>query len=432
MAYGRDAQAEEILKDAISKEPKRYELHLKLLEMYTTRKDTSAFEAIAGELYTTLGADDPTWAKIAAMGATIEPENPLYNVSNAAVATMATQKLDVSDFADVAVSSGADLDFASDDMMVADNQPAIEDANAVVMQSFSAAQDVEQGLSFDMGTVSNGAMEAAATGAALQEMADTMPPVEDSAADNTLSFNSSVDNTLDFDLGDFNLNTEAAVEPVALDEMDELPALDVTKSNGFETHAFDLTALNGTADGQSTDFDMDFSVPAEMAETDVEHTTEVISNAMDDISFDLDFASDAASPTVTKQSELTASEISFDLPLSDEPAIEDVSIAKTPANEFAANEFDLSSISLDLGEAAIEPSADQQSIDQALMQTLAEPAPSVAAGPESPDVEIKLDLVAAYIDMDDKEGARELLEEVIKEGGNQQQLRAQQLLASLA
>lgn len=52
MAYGRDAQAEEILKDAITKEPKRYELHLKLLEMYAGRKDTSAFEAIAGELYT--------------------------------------------------------------------------------------------------------------------------------------------------------------------------------------------------------------------------------------------------------------------------------------------------------------------------------------------------------------------------------------------
>ncbi|WP_366928760.1 FimV/HubP family polar landmark protein [Methylotenera sp.] len=34
--------------------------------------------------------------------------------------------------------------------------------------------------------------------------------------------------------------------------------------------------------------------------------------------------------------------------------------------------------------------------------------------------------------MDDKEGARELLEEVLKEGGTQQQLRAQQLLDSLA
>jgi len=33
--------------------------------------------------------------------------------------------------------------------------------------------------------------------------------------------------------------------------------------------------------------------------------------------------------------------------------------------------------------------------------------------------------------MDDKEGARELLEEVLKEGGPQQKSRAEQLLASL-
>ena len=54
MAYGRGAQAEEILKDAIQKEPKRYELHLKLLEIYAESKNNSAFEAIAGELYTCL------------------------------------------------------------------------------------------------------------------------------------------------------------------------------------------------------------------------------------------------------------------------------------------------------------------------------------------------------------------------------------------
>ena len=47
-------------------------------------------------------------------------------------------------------------------------------------------------------------------------------------------------------------------------------------------------------------------------------------------------------------------------------------------------------------------------------------------------MEIKLDLVAAYMDMGDKEGARELLEEVIKEGGEQQQLRAEKLLTSLS
>jgi pilus assembly protein FimV len=34
--------------------------------------------------------------------------------------------------------------------------------------------------------------------------------------------------------------------------------------------------------------------------------------------------------------------------------------------------------------------------------------------------------------MDDKEGARELLEEILKEGGPQQQSRARELLDSLA
>lgn len=48
MAYGRDVQAEEILKDAIGKDPRRYELHQKLLEIYSNRKDTTAFETLAG------------------------------------------------------------------------------------------------------------------------------------------------------------------------------------------------------------------------------------------------------------------------------------------------------------------------------------------------------------------------------------------------
>jgi pilus assembly protein FimV len=59
-------------------------------------------------------------------------------------------------------------------------------------------------------------------------------------------------------------------------------------------------------------------------------------------------------------------------------------------------------------------------------------ASEVAHEAESQDVNIKLDLVAAYIDMDDKEGARELLEEILKEGGPQQQSRAKELLNSLA
>ncbi|HSF71471.1 MAG TPA: LPXTG cell wall anchor domain-containing protein, partial [Methylotenera sp.] len=97
MAYGRDAQAEEILKDAISKEPKRHELHLKLLEMYAASKNLSAFETIAGELYTSLGAEDPMWAKVAEIGFKLEPNNPLYQPNSAP--TGIAGNLDASDFA---------------------------------------------------------------------------------------------------------------------------------------------------------------------------------------------------------------------------------------------------------------------------------------------------------------------------------------------
>ncbi len=47
-------------------------------------------------------------------------------------------------------------------------------------------------------------------------------------------------------------------------------------------------------------------------------------------------------------------------------------------------------------------------------------------------METKLDLVAAYIEMDDKEGAKELLEEVMKEGGVKQRKRAEEFLVKLA
>ncbi len=116
MAYGRDAQAEEILKDAISKEPKRYELHLKLLEMYAASKNMSAFETVSGELYTTLGASDPTWAKVAEIGIKLEPNNPLYQVGNTPTgSTGGTEgKLDASDFSDSPLAAAADLDFSLD------------------------------------------------------------------------------------------------------------------------------------------------------------------------------------------------------------------------------------------------------------------------------------------------------------------------------
>ena len=47
MAYGRDAQAEEILKEALQKDSSRIPVHAKLLEIYANRKDAKSFEQTA-------------------------------------------------------------------------------------------------------------------------------------------------------------------------------------------------------------------------------------------------------------------------------------------------------------------------------------------------------------------------------------------------
>jgi pilus assembly protein FimV len=121
--------------------------------------------------------------------------------------------------------------------------------------------------------------------------------------------------------------------------------------------------------------------------------------------------------------QMDASKISFDFPSIEEPIVaKDEAI--TESVELEANAFDLSDIDLNLADAESE-------------LLLEKPTPkkttdALSGMSESPDVNIKLDLVAAYIDMDDKEGARELLEEILKEGGPVQQLRAKELLDSLA
>lgn len=93
MAYGRDAQAEEILKEALIKDPGRHEIHLKLLEIYAARKNLPAFESVATELYAALGGEmTPVWAKAAEMGRKLDPNNPLYNDTGDSIPAAATPK----------------------------------------------------------------------------------------------------------------------------------------------------------------------------------------------------------------------------------------------------------------------------------------------------------------------------------------------------
>jgi pilus assembly protein FimV len=79
LAYGRDEQAEEILKDAIVKDPARHELKGKLLEIYFQRNDIAGFETLAEELYAALeGMGGKVWDKAEEMGQKLSPNNPMF------------------------------------------------------------------------------------------------------------------------------------------------------------------------------------------------------------------------------------------------------------------------------------------------------------------------------------------------------------------
>ena len=78
LAYGRDLQAEEILKEALRTHPSRVAIHAKLLEIYAKRRDLKAFEAVAGEAYALTHGSGSEWAFICELGRDLDPTNPLY------------------------------------------------------------------------------------------------------------------------------------------------------------------------------------------------------------------------------------------------------------------------------------------------------------------------------------------------------------------
>jgi len=78
LAYGRDLQAEEILKEALRINPNRVAIHAKLLEIYAKRRDAKAFEVVAAEAYSLTNGNGPEWEHICDLGRELDAINPLY------------------------------------------------------------------------------------------------------------------------------------------------------------------------------------------------------------------------------------------------------------------------------------------------------------------------------------------------------------------
>lgn len=364
MAYGRDAQAEEILKEAIAKDPNRHEVRLKLLEIYAGRRNKDAFETVATELYAATGGQGPIWEKAAELGRGIDPDNPLYAAHGGAPASSA-------------LASGAAATAA-----VAAAAGQAEAAESTSAESAMHEATFDFTLDLDQATLPGGATEApleleletetpAAPALSVAAPPAAVPPEE---APSTTS--SPLDATLALDL-------------------DTLIPQAVEKQQG---------SPSGPAAQDEAPLEFELELP-EIEETGSEGGARASSDVGSDTLAGLSFDFDLETPTTSAPAPVPPAEVPGSLTGLDLSNLE-------PSPASAAPEGELAAATLPLEEAT----------------TLAAPMPE---GESWEEAATKLDLARAYVEMGDKEGAREILEEVLQEGGPEQKEDARKLLATL-
>ena len=195
LAYGRDETAEEILKEAMVKNPDRQELKLKLLEIYHQRNDAGAFETLAEELYAALGGrGGKIWSKVEELGRKLNPENPMFRggapakapasappAKPAAPAAATAKPESVGDF---------DFDIESTAAATAEVRAPVRDGFSVTMAEAPPIK-VEPATSFeslDLGTAADGGLDFDI--GALDEAAtpDFNPPAAPASAGNEIKW----------------------------------------------------------------------------------------------------------------------------------------------------------------------------------------------------------------------------------------------------
>ncbi len=215
----------------------------------------------------------------------------------------------------------------------------------------------------------------------------------------------SADQFLDFDLGGLSFDSAAAPAAPAAEEATAAPAkVEETPFDlSFDAAPPPVAAAPAPADDFSMDFGLDLPAAAPAAAPAPAPLPVVDSDPLADLNL-MDFDIPAV-PAPAPAAELSASDF----------ALPEIPAAPAPA-EVAAPEFDLSSIDLDLNNAAVETKPAR-----------AEPQSAVHM-----EMETKLDLAIAYQEIGDKEGARELLDEVIRGGSDEQVAKATSMRALLA
>lgn len=301
MAYGRDAQAEEILKDALIKDGSRQEVRLKLMEIYATRQNLANFELYALELHSATNGAGPLWDKAAAMGRELDASNALYQEAPAAPAPTPVESSLASLLVDQPAESPAaagemDLDFeigtvkmqapvfdaplmpaeeaAVDfDLGGAPDEPAAEETASGLDFDFSAAPVAEPAppaapaekaetpildFHFDLGEVGADAAEETVRMSVPAPAAQQPSPSSAPIIEETTSMGGEV--PLNFSFGDLDLNLDKAenIEAVESFEALEAPASEADDGNtlGFSLDELDGNGMTAVEDPIETKLDL--------------------------------------------------------------------------------------------------------------------------------------------------------------------------------
>jgi pilus assembly protein FimV len=430
MAYGRDEQAEEVLREAMIKDPTRQELKLKVLEIYEQRGDVKAFETLSEELYPAQGADkasSETWARVVEMGQRVNPGNPLFKGGAAAVAaTIVTTTDDAESMrsmmegaatAETAADDATDdgVEFATELMDKGDADDSADDQALFDLEASTVELDSSIG---DIDQVTGGSM-------AETEVDSRLSPI---AEDDLLASTA--------------VATTAAVTAAApgADEsmLDAFPTPDLDGvseiAGAMDSGLGGVEAAAASSDGEvDLDFDLGLDGIDDNPLAGGDDAAEVpLMGSTDDegIAFEIDDASSVATGFETAISEITEGDapdalsddsvdMDFDLeldsqPMNTEELVTDLHTASSlvDADSGSNGDAQLSVVDVDMAEMT---DTDSESDDEAQWDEAA----------------TKLDLAKAYIDMGDASGAKSIIEEVLKEGNDGQRKQAEELSAQL-
>jgi pilus assembly protein FimV len=426
MAYGLYDQAADLIRIAISREPTRRDLKLKLLEVFFVWGNKEQFLQSARELAQTRQQAAPgEWEKIVIMGKQLAPDDPLFSSGSAVSgATAGGVDLDLE-----GGESRVDFDLLGDPVpghagsdVDLDIGSALGDADAT---GESAAAPTDRSFALDS-TASN-----AVTGTTRQMTArisrdpeplmpefstDTEGPTVEQPALNTPE-NPTIRQKVAMALKQghsADQTAELAIDDLGLD----LGALDTVDQPGLGAGS-DAPTLVAGMDERSRRVmeEAERRAAAEETETSTTASWRVDENELESaLAKRNGHTADNGGYDSSATARLTAlsdRDVDFDL---GEPNGHD----RHAAN--GANGLDLDVGTATVPDTAFTATQKLQSDDLALPDL--EPVTMSEVG-------TKLDLARAYMDMGDPEGARNILDEVLHEGSVAQKQEAQRLIESL-